>query len=290
MKRFKTNTFLAAVLLALAAIPARAITINPNFGTTPNSGGFISDGGDDQFDFSDLEIGGAGYTVGLAGAIPNFTVGLQTVNGIDVTGRLDLLVPNGSTTANTLAGAGVADFVYARHFYSFTNPGGAAVSPTIRFDYDFGSDFDTIVHSTSSGDTTITAADIWAVTDDGDDGGPATPSASADPALGFLVADGAGLFPSNFDPPSTGQLDVDYILPLNAGETRSLMLFIASRNELPFRCTDGCPTPVVIGTTPTIGPLHLCPTAVKSSYTLVMRSPHPVLSSRIVSHGPEHYI
>ena len=222
----------AAATLALAAPAARAITVDFFDRTTPDANGFIADGGDDHFDGGDLGVNGFSYLPAAdpSGSLPHFTLAPQTVGGIDVSGRVDLFSSNGTTSANTRA-PGLADFVYARQFYTFTNPTAAPAVAAIRFSYDLGSDTTTVVRSTSSGDTTITAADMWTVTDDLTDGGAAEDGSGQDPAVALLFVDGLALTPAAlaFDP--GGFVEADFNLPLAAGESRSLMLFVASRNE-----------------------------------------------------------
>lgn len=231
MNAWRRFSISACVGLALTSmgLPAPAITIAFPGITLPGANGLILDGGDDQFDGGSVSVDGSGYSGGAAGALPNFTIGAQNISGINVSGRTDLLVPNGTTSANT-RNPGLLDLVYARYYHQFTNTTGAVQNITVNYNLNLGSDGSSILAADSSGNATVGTEDLWIVTDDGDDGGPAGNSASLDPALGHLIADGTGVTPSAFSAP-TGLVLVDFSLSLLPGETQSLLYFIASRNE-----------------------------------------------------------
>ena len=230
-RKISLASLIAAAALALVASAAHAITVDADGVTTPRNNGFLFDGGDDQFDAGLLLVNGTNYFPANApsGSLPNFTLATRFVGGVGVSGRVDLFSPNGTAGDNTLT-PGRADFVYARQFYTFTNPGGAGATATVQFFFNPGSAADTVVRATSSGDQIISAADVWAVTDDAVDGGPATSGLDRDPAVALLVADGLALTPDSFF--FGGDFNqVTFKLPLAAGESRSLMVFAASRNE-----------------------------------------------------------
>lgn len=57
-----------------------------------------------------------------------------------------------------------------RAFLRLTNPGATPVTVTVDYATNFGSDNDTVVNGTSSGDTLFTPSDRWVVTSDGGPG------------------------------------------------------------------------------------------------------------------------
>lgn len=59
-----------------------------------------------------------------------------------------------------------------RTFVSFTNPSQSPISASITYTANFGSDGDTVVNATSSGDAVFTTADRWLVTSDGNESDP----------------------------------------------------------------------------------------------------------------------
>jgi len=234
------KSFIAAALALTALGPGTvlAVGVDRNSITTPDNDGFINDGGDDALDGGQLLVNGSAYAGGSTGAVPNFVNGVQALGDITVSGRTDLLVPNGTTAANTQT-PGLADFVYVRQFYSFTNTGDAPLVAGVDYELNLGSDFNTVTHATSSGDATIAAGDIWTVTDDAQDGGQADDGGSnVDPAVGLLVADGLAQLPIDLlernpagTSPTPGFIVAEFDLTLDPGQTQSLMFFIAARNQ-----------------------------------------------------------
>ncbi len=108
---------------------------------------------------------------------------------------------------------------YARQTVLFTNTSGSPVTYDLWFDGDLGSDSDTTILATSSGDTEVDATDLWARSWDGGDDG--------DPHLGFVWGD--GLLPISNDPEyGDGDDDLDFqfaAVTLDAGETVALVFF-----------------------------------------------------------------
>jgi hypothetical protein len=100
-----------------------------------------------------------------------------TINGLLVQRKL-FVMPTGQQGARTLI--------------LVTNPGGAPATTSVQLggsndnDGDFGSDMDTQVRSSSSGDASFDPADLWSVTSDHHDG-----AANTDMALAHVV-DGQG--------------------------------------------------------------------------------------------------
>ena len=210
----------AALLLApllLAAAPAQALT------ATDNQRGAPRDGGDDQFSPGYIELEGDRVFDAPRGPGAPFDFGTETVNGIEVTGRLDFMGVNGTTTSDT-KDPGETDYIYARTFLSLTNPGPAA-SLTLEFAVHTGGGFNGHIAAEGAG---------WRVMDDNDDGGPATRSgATNDPAVGIAWSNGLGAVAPDVSSDAEAkewtfiELDLDF----TAGETLGVLVYLASRNE-----------------------------------------------------------
>ena len=108
---------------------------------------------------------------------------------------------------------------YARQTVLFTNTSLSPVTYDVWFDGDLGSDSETTILATSSGDTEVDATDLWARSWDGGDDG--------DPYLGFVWGD--GLLPIDNDPDyADGDDEINLrfgAVTLDAGETVSLVFF-----------------------------------------------------------------
>ncbi len=149
--------------------------------------------------------------------------GLVTVNGQFVT-----------TAAQTLSGLTVTleyyfDPVTAnwRTLATFVNPTGADISSVIHYGGNLGSDNNTVIRASSSGDLVFKAADRWAISTDqltdpiGDPAntivfyGPGSPRV---PITSVVTAHGVG--------PTFDDVDVSYNITVPAGQTRSLLFFV----------------------------------------------------------------
>jgi Domain of unknown function (DUF4347)/Bacterial Ig-like domain/Putative Ig domain/RTX calcium-binding nonapeptide repeat (4 copies) len=110
---------------------------------------------------------------------------------------------------------------YLRTLLNLDNPSGSAITVTVRWSTDLGSDtFGTVV-TTSSGDTTLDTGDRWFVTDDAPTFG--------DPALTFVfVGPGSptiGAY-NSIAQPSSGLTTVQFnTVTIPAGSTRNLLFF-----------------------------------------------------------------
>jgi len=215
---------------AVSAV-AHGLTVGMTPDTFLADSGFLRNGGDAQFAGGNLRVDGATYTPGAAGALPTFTTGLETVGGLDITGRIDLFGDNGTTTASTLV-PNTQDYVYARQIYLFTNNTAATINATVSAQYVLETGSDTSVEATSSGDTTVDPSDLWVVADDflTDGGPPDFMGAGSTPAVGMLFADGLAQLPSNVDRGGFNIFFADFNLAVAPGETQAIMIFAASRN------------------------------------------------------------
>ncbi|MEM1146086.1 MAG: hypothetical protein AAGI88_26235 [Pseudomonadota bacterium] len=227
MKKKLTASLPLAILIPLFGVSGQVWAISESF-SIENDG--VTDGGDDQFDGCTLTVNGTAYSGVVSGTVPNFVTAAEAIGNLGVSGQIDLLVPNGTNSADT-RDPGLPDFVYQRLVYSISNNGASAATFPVVYNCNLGSNGSTVVGSTSSGDAVITTADLWAVTDDAVNGGPANTGTGQDPAVAFLVADGSGITPTSFFEPFVGSIEVEYSVSLNAGETQSILLVHASRNE-----------------------------------------------------------
>ena len=139
--------------------------------------------------------------------------GPETMSGLAVTRRA--YVPDG-------AGANWCCFIEY-----LENPTGAAIAAAVRIGGNLGSDGDTTVTGSSSGDTTWTPEDRWVTSDDGNDG-------AGDPSLSFNYwGTGASVTPTAvYLPASQEDYYCDFgTITVPAGETVLLMHFISQNAD-----------------------------------------------------------
>ena len=109
-----------------------------------------------------------------------------------------------------------------RSLLKLTNPSNGAVTVTVTVASNLGSDGNTTLVTTSSGDTTNTLADRWIVTDD-------TQPATGDPIVTHvLYGKGAAVKPGTLNSAAGGGNEcesVDYSVKVPGGKTRYLLLF-----------------------------------------------------------------
>jgi hypothetical protein len=159
-------------------------------------------GGDgDAFDNAwQAWVGGSVFvppgTVDLTGT--TLTAGPVAMSGLNVTVQYWF---------DTASGVG-------RIFVSLQNPTGAPISTTVQIPVNFGSDSSTVWEATSSGDTTMTTADTWAVTSDG--GGEIKTT---------VVPGTTSVTTTVFNCAGTEGIGSTYNVTVPAGETRSIMMF-----------------------------------------------------------------
>lgn len=133
--------------------------------------GSLSNGSVDAYDTCyRLNVGGAEYTptgaatMSLAGRQVDFPE--QTIAGLAVTRHVYVPATGGD---------------YARYLEVLENFGPSAITTRVDIQGNLGSDGETIVNATSSGDTAVSIADGWFATDDTLDGG-------SDPSLAHVFA------------------------------------------------------------------------------------------------------
>lgn len=125
-----------------------------------------------------------------------------------------------------------------RALYSFTNTTDASITTTVTVDGDLGSDAETTIQATSSGNRIAENADMWTLSSDEAFGVDPTlsefePAGAGDPALvitrygsgatvvptqNITIADGNGIFANDYD------------LTIPAGETQRVLVFIEAHS------------------------------------------------------------
>jgi Ca2+-binding RTX toxin-like protein len=154
----------------------------------------------------------------ILSGFPNFTtaqtedndrevvIGPATVNGVEVTRKI--YVP--------------ADQSFARFLEIVTNTSSSTVNFTVNLNTNLGSDSQTTLVETSSGDNIFTPEDDWLVTDDFNGGG--------DPTLLHVLA-GEDAIQPNAVSLSGDSLNYQYNLTLQPGETQIVMHFAAQNPD-----------------------------------------------------------
>jgi len=201
---------------------------------TGSSAGYVSDGSQDAFDdFGQVSVevrDGAGVYIDDSDYMTGFnlnwdgdrrfnTLTPQTIGGVSVS--RSLYAPSGTD--------------YLRYIDTFTNTSGATRKLVVAWGGNLGSDSDTTVADTSSGDLTIGTDDSWAITIENDSFNPAGPA--TDPVIGYLIGvPGTGVFTGAVDTGSlfgtawsgngNDNLGFEYTLTLAPGESASLAYFL----------------------------------------------------------------
>ncbi|MGB2984232.1 MAG: hypothetical protein WBC63_10315 [Candidatus Bipolaricaulia bacterium] len=215
------------------------------------SDGSVCDGGDDAFD----DWGGLQLRVlDGGGGVLEYNLWLDGFEFAYSNRRWDTTTPvssNGIVVNRSLYAPAGTD--YLRYIDSFVNGSGATRTVYVGWgdgeNGDLGSDRDTTVYQTSSGDRVIEAADTWAVTFEGDgdwsDWLPRDIAAQWDPPLGYAFRDGTDTtflgvgdsyngYPSElpwtgnlgFQDSDNDELSFVYTFTLAPGESASLAYFL----------------------------------------------------------------
>ena len=111
---------------------------------------------------------------------------------------------------------------WARFMEIVTNVSDAPINHTVDIETNLGSNRDTVVVATSSGDTNFTPDDLWIVTDDSSDSG-------GDPTLLHLIA-GLGGEGATRTSLNSDRLSYEYDLTLAPGETQ-IVMHLAAQNQ-----------------------------------------------------------
>ncbi|HJL17698.1 MAG TPA: MYXO-CTERM sorting domain-containing protein [Sandaracinaceae bacterium LLY-WYZ-13_1] len=195
--------------------------------------GDINDGGQDSFDswgaLGDMEVfDGSGSSLDSDSLVGDFNIVIDSSDDRRAVST-DFITVGDVETERTLWAP--ADTNYLRYFDRFTNTSTETRTVVVVWGGDLGSDTDTLVAATSSGDLTFDTADTWGVTIDAD--------SLSDPAddgpVGYAPGSGAalvGVVDEDSGPGSTWSGDGDddiafhYEFDIPAGETRYLMYFL----------------------------------------------------------------
>lgn len=167
--------------------------------------GYIINGMDDAYDGGHVLSGFSTFTTGLLVGARQIVLGPMTTENVRITRKI--YVP--------------ADHAFCRFLEVLENLGASLVTNRVRIDTDLGSDSETIVDSTSSGDVTFEANDDWIVTDDAD--------GSGDPAVTHVIANAFGQQRASAVSYSAGYVGYEYHVVLNPGEAKIVMHFGAQR-------------------------------------------------------------
>lgn len=247
-KRSLHQQFAAGLLTALvsssgtpvfAAAVALPHVVNPGFGST----GWILDS--DQGTSTGLP-----YTGHTSVGIPGF--GFDDAHG-PIAGASDaydtgwtifinnaiFVAPGGSVdlTGTTMTAGPVAMSgmnVTVQHYYSpssavarimvfLTNPTATAIAATVDVPVNFGSDNNTVIRATSSGDLLVTTADRWIVTSDGGPVDSINTTVLYGPGAPTVTP--AAYTQTVFDQGGTQGIGATFNVNIPAGTTRSLMFF-----------------------------------------------------------------
>ncbi|MCA9085325.1 MAG: VCBS domain-containing protein, partial [Planctomycetaceae bacterium] len=169
--------------------------------------GQLLQGPNDAFDgLNRLQVNGVDFATADSGvsedAGQTVVIAQQMLSGLEVSREI------------TVPTTGPQDF--ARTIEGLTNPTGSDISATIRIVGNLGSDGDTEVFKTSSGDATVEVTDQWIGTDDADGTGS--------PAIIHHIHGPSGLVPSSVDVVGDNIVwEFDVTVP--AGETIRLATF-----------------------------------------------------------------
>lgn len=180
-------------------------------------------------------VGPPSRTDGLDGA---FLVAVNGAGFVNPDGTLDLTGTTVTSDPVVLSGLTTRVQYYfaptqpvARAVFSFTNATQAPISATVSVGSDAGSDGNTTVRATSSGNTTIENADRWILSSDSN---PTT----GDPTL-LLVryGTGAGTTVSSetggYGTANSEYLVDNFALTVPAGTTRRIMVFVRLGTDVP---------------------------------------------------------
>jgi len=158
-----------------------------------------------------LAVNGSYFANGSIIATPtSIATGTTPMSGLNVSAQFDAL-----STGPIL-----------RSLFTFTNTTGGLVNAPVTLMHNFGSDGNTQIRATSSGDTTVTTADRWVVTND----------AGGDPENLSVLWSAGGLAPSSvsttvFTSAGSEGLRADFNLAIGAGQTVSLLFFNQITND-----------------------------------------------------------
>ena len=127
------------------------------------------------------------------------TIGPATMSGLNVTRKI--FVPENKG--------------YARFLEILENQGSSSISCLVTINSDLGSDSNTSIISTSSGDTNLSMSDTWLITDD---------SGGTDPYVTHIIAENSENLDS-FNLSNSGHVNYSYNITILPGQTCIIMHF-----------------------------------------------------------------
>jgi hypothetical protein len=155
-------------------------------------------------------------------------------------GTVDVTANSVIGTTQVMSGLNVHSELYfasskavVRSILFMQNPTGAPITVNVESGNNLGSDNNTLIVATSSGDSSFTfPTDHWWVSCQQSEGGcppPGTPSPLSDPVLTFAISQAnAPLQPASFEGPVTGndRIYLHWPVTVPAGATVALMMFV----------------------------------------------------------------
>lgn len=198
----------------------------------------MNDGGGDAFD----DFGFLGLRVSDANSVQLAQQNNLTNFGLVVSASNSRLLS--STAPVVFGGVSVSRQLYMppgtdflRYFDTFVNTTAAPLKIQVAFQGNLGSDSSTVVSATASGDQLLTAADVWAVTTQGNFGNAAI-APVGDPVVGMLAGNlhftavaqafftGQSPFDSTYANNGDDNLSFVYSLDVAPGESVSTVFFV----------------------------------------------------------------
>lgn len=176
-------------------------------GGSRSSDGSMSDGGGDAYDGCYyLDVNGTRYNAPTGAAV--LTMGGRQIEMPAVS--------IGTLSVRRIMYVPATGASYARYLEVIENGGSAATTATVTISGNLGSDFGTVLRSTSSGDTALTVADAWFNTDDG---------GLYDPPLAHVLQGTSGAVRATSVSLVGDQMSYSYSVPVPAGGRAVIMHF-----------------------------------------------------------------
>ena len=195
---------------------------------TGSDTGAIDDGGQDAFDtWGGISLRVLDTSNNILGTLNEMSGFQLTHDGSRSWNTLSPVTFNGVSVTRSLFARANTDWM--RYHDKFTNTTAGVLRLQASWGGNLGSDSNTTVARTSSGDLNFTAADVWGVTIENDSSDPAGPA--TDPPVGYVLGNRSliGVNRNPFDTPfSKGQTYIffSYEFDLNPGETGGLVNFV----------------------------------------------------------------
>jgi hypothetical protein len=213
----------AFVIVAVTSDQASRATV-----IEPSESGFeeglaIKDGSGDIFDggyqlYVNVDgMGSTAFNASVMGSDPSFSAA-GTIDGVAVNRQGVGIGDNGLDVEKSFS---VTDYIYVRYLDSFTNTTGVAISVNAQYDNDMGSDDDNMIETDTGGNgVDLVVDDRWFIHGYNDE----------DPVAGWALHDGSHKPSSAYAEEDDEDIEWDFTLALDPGETKSLLQFFTARN------------------------------------------------------------